>query len=305
MAKILITPRSLTRERHPAFSRIEGAGHEIVTSTPGVQPSEEELLGLVSDIAGYLAGVEKISAKVLEAAKNLKVIGRNGVGIDNIDLEAADRLAIKVCPTPGANAQGVAELTIALMFSLARWVPFSSSELKAGNWSRRKGTELTGKVLGVIGCGNIGKKAAGMGAVLGMRVLGYDMYPDESFSPAGFSWSSLEEVLSGSDFISLHCPGGEKPLIDSAAVSSIKKGSFLINTARAALVDEQAVLAGLDSGQLAGYGVDVFDPEPPEDFTLAGHEKVIATPHIGGFTKESVDRATGGAIEQILENIDG
>jgi D-3-phosphoglycerate dehydrogenase / 2-oxoglutarate reductase len=303
VGKILITPRSLTRERHPAFSRIEEAGHEIVTSTPGVQPSEEELLELVPDIDGYLAGVEKISVKVLEAAKKLKVIGRNGVGIDNIDLEAAKRLAIKVCPTPGANARGVAELTIALMFSLARWIPFSSGELKAGNWSRRKGTELTGKVLGVIGCGSIGRLVAAMGTVLGMQVLGYDMYPDKSFSPAGFSWSSLDEVLSGSDFISLHCPGGDKPLVDSAAVSSMKKGTFLLNTARAVLVSEKAVLAGLDSGQLAGYGVDVFDPEPPEDFTLAGHEKVIATPHIGGFTQESVDRATRGAIEQILENI--
>ncbi|MCF7928822.1 MAG: phosphoglycerate dehydrogenase [Spirochaetales bacterium] len=305
MGTILITPRSLTRERHPAFSRIEDAGHEIVTSTPGVQPSEEELLELVPAVDGYLAGVEKISAKVLEAAKNLKVIGRNGVGIDNIDLEAAKRLTIKVCPTPGSNAQGVAELTIALMFSLARWIPFSSSELKAGDWSRRKGTELTGKTLGVIGCGNIGKRVAAAGAVLGMQVLGYDMYPDGSFSPSGFSWSSLEGILSGSDFVTLHCPSGNKPLIDSAAVSSMKKGAFLINTARAALVDEQAVITGLDSGRLAGYGVDVFDPEPPEDFTLAGHEKVIPTPHIGGFTKESVDRATVGAIEQILENIDG
>mgnify|MGYP006293233293 CR=1 FL=1 len=305
MGKILITPRSLTRERHEAFSLIEEAGHEIVTSTAGVQPSEEELLGLVADIDGYLAGVEKISAAVLEAAKKLKVIGRNGVGIDNIDLPAAERLGITICPTPGANAQGVAELAVGLLFSLVRWIPYSSCELKGGTWNRRKGTELNGKTLGVVGCGNIGKRVAGLAAGLGMTVRGYDMYPDTAFSPGGFTWSTLKDLISGSDFISLHCPAGEKPLIDAAAVSSMKAGTYLINTARAALVDEAAVMEGLDSGRLAGYATDVFDPEPPEDFTLVQHEKVIASPHIGGFTKESVDRATRGAIQQILENIDG
>ncbi len=305
MGKILITPRSLTRERHPAFSLIEEAGHTIITSTPGVQPSEEELLNLVPEIDGYLAGVEKISARVLEAAKNLQVIGRNGVGTDNIDLETAQRLGIKICPTPGANAQGVAELTIGLLFSLVRWIPFSCSALKSESWSRRKGTELRGKTLGVIGCGNIGKKVAALGAVLGMQVLGYDMYPDNTYCPEGFGWGNLEDILKAADFLTLHCPAGENPLIDGPVITNMKEGVYLVNTARAALIDEQAVLAGLNSGRLAGYATDVFDPEPPEDFTLLHHEKVIGTPHIGGYTKESVDRATKGAIEQILENIYG
>lgn len=305
MGKILITPRSLTRERHPAFSRIEQAGHEVVTATPGVQPSEEELLGLVPGIDGYLAGVEKISAAVLEAAKNLKVIGRNGVGVDNIDLEAAERLGIKICPTPGANAQGVAELTIGLLFSLVRAIPFSSGKLKAESWSRRKGTELTGKTLGVIGCGSIGKRAASLGTALGMKVIGYDMYPDTNYCPEGFGWSDLENILTTSDCISLHCPAGDKPLIDETALAKMKDGTYLINTARAALVDEEALLRALDTEKVAGYATDVFDPEPPEDFTLVQHKKVIATPHIGGFTKESIDRATVGAIEQILEELHG
>ena len=138
MGTVLITPRSLTRERHPAFSLIENAGHTIVTSTPGVQPSEEELLRLVPDIDGYLAGVETIGAKVLEAAKNLKVIGRNGIGIDNIDIETAKRLNIKICPTPGANARGVAELAVALLFSLSRAIPYSDAQLKTKNWEAQK-----------------------------------------------------------------------------------------------------------------------------------------------------------------------
>lgn len=305
MGKVLITPRSLTRERHPAFSLIEEAGHEIVTSTPGVQPSEEELLTLVGDIEGYLAGVEKISAKVLEAAENLKVIGRNGAGIDNVDLEAAERLNIKVRPTPGANAQGVAELTISLIFSLLRWIPFSDAYLKSQEWKRKKGMEVEGKTLGLIGCGDIGQKVAVMASALGMKVKAYRRTPDKSFAPANFSWSPEEEVLSTSDIVSLHCPAGEKPLIDAAAVASMKKGAYLINTARAAVIDEKAVYDGLESGQLSGYAMDVFPQEPPQDYTLVKHESVIATPHIGGFTKESVDRATTGAIEQILEEMNG
>lgn len=305
MGKVLITPRSLTRERHPAFSLIEEAGHEIVTSTPGVQPSEEELLSLVGDIEGYLAGVEKISAKVLEAAKQLKVIGRNGAGIDNVDLETAERLNIKVRPTPGANAQGVAELTIALMFSILRWIPFSDSHLKSKEWKRKKGIEIEGKTLGLIGCGDIGQKVAVMASALGMKVTAYRRTPDKSFAPANFTWASEEEVLSTADIVSLHCPAGAKPLIDAEAVSSMKKGAYLINTARAAVIDEKAVYDGLESGRLSGYAMDVFPQEPPADFTLVQHESVIATPHIGGFTEESVDRATTGAIEQILEEMNG
>jgi len=303
MATILITPRSLTRERHPAFDLIEQAGHTIVTSTPGVQPGEEELLSLVPDIEGYLAGVEKISGKVLKAASKLKVIGRNGVGVDNIDLDTAQSLGIKICPTPGANAQGVAELAVGLLFALVRSIPFSDGRMKSGEWVRRKGTEVAEKTLAVIGCGNIGKRVAAAAGGLGMRVAGYDMYPDKEFSVPGFGWTSLEEALSTGDFITLHCPAGERPLIDAAALKTMKQGAYLINTARAALVDEQALLEALNNEKISGYATDVFDPEPPGDFTLAGHERVIATPHIGGFTKESVDRATRDAVEQILQHL--
>jgi phosphoglycerate dehydrogenase-like enzyme len=258
---------------------------------------------LVPEIDGYLAGVEKIGAAVLESAKKLKVIGRNGIGVDNIDLETAERLGIKICPTPGANARGVAELAVALLFSLLRAVPYSDSRLKSRSWERKKGIEAEGKTVGLVGCGNIGKKVASMASALGMKVLASDPYPDGSFCPPNFAWSSFEEVLSRSDILSLHCPAGDRPLIDGAAVSRMKEGAYLINTARAALIDEKAVIAGLENGRIAGYGTDVFPEEPPADYTLIRHEAVIATPHVGGYTEESVDRATTGAIEQILENI--
>ena len=303
MGKILITPRSLTKERHPAFAMLEEAGYEIVTATPGVKPDEDELVKLLPGCVGYLAGVETVSARVLEAAKDLKVISRNGTGTDSVDLEKAKELGITVCTTPGANSRGVAELTVGLLFALLRSIPFSDRKMKREEWARRKGMEVEGKTLGLVGCGAIGQKVAQMTAPMGMTVLGYGEPPDESFVLDGFRWASLEEVLGEADIVSLHCPAGPKPLIDKTAIAAMKPGAYLINTSRAAVVDEAAVLAALESGDLSGYGADVFTGEPPEDYTLAKNDKVVATPHIGGFTAESVERATVWAIENILENI--
>ena len=157
MEKILITPRSLTKEGHPALELLRKAGFQVITCTPGKSPEEEELLRLLPGCVGYLAGVEKVSARVLEAAKGLKVISRNGAGISNVDLEAARRLNIQVLPTPGANARGVAELTIGLILALLRSIPWSDGQLKAEAWSRRQGIELEGRTLGLVGCGDIGK----------------------------------------------------------------------------------------------------------------------------------------------------
>jgi phosphoglycerate dehydrogenase-like enzyme len=245
--------------------------------------------------------VEKVSARVLEAAQGLKVISRNGAGIDNVDLETAKRLGIEVRPAPGANARGVAELTIALVFALLRWIPWSDGQLKRQSWSRKQGLELAGRTLGLVGCGNIGRLVVELATAVGLKTMAFKRSPDPSFAPAHFRWVSPEELYAGADLISMHCPAGSKPVIDREAIGKMKKGAFLVNTARAGVVDEQAVLEALDSGKLAGYAVDVFAQEPPKDWKLAAHEKVIATPHIGGFTEESVSRATEDAVRNILE----
>lgn len=301
MGKILVTPRSLTKEGHPALERLKQAGHQVVTCTPGKSPEEAELLALLPGCVGYLAGVEKVSARVLEAAKGLKVISRNGAGIDNVDLKAAERLGIQVRPAPGANARGVAELTVGLVFSLLRSIPWSDAQLKRQAWSRRQGLELAGRTLGLVGCGNIGRLVVELATGVGMKTMAFKRHPDPSFAPPNFRWVGPEELYAGSDVVSLHCPAGEKPVIDREAIARMKKGVYLVNTARAGVVDEQAVLEALDSGRIAGYAVDVFAQEPPKDWKLAGHEKVIATPHIGGFTEESVSRATEDAVRNILE----
>lgn len=308
MNKVLISPRSLTRDGHPSLTLLEDAGFEIVFATPGKQPTEEELLQLLPGCIGYLAGVEKISARVLEAAKGLKVISRNGSGIDNIDLEAAKKAGIEICRTEGANAKGVAELTIGSMFALARYLPFHDAGMKDEKWERRKGVELEGKTLGLIGCGQIGKETAVRALGVGMQVKAFRRNPDRSFTPSDkFSWTSLEELLKTADVISLHRPANPDgtPVVNAEMIAQMKKGVLLINTARASLIDEAAVLEALEDGRIGGVATDVYVKEPPEDYGLVKHDRVIATPHLGGFTKESVDRATTEAVKNIIQTLEG
>ena len=305
--RILVTPRSVTKAGHPSLQRLRDAGFEVVFCAPGRQPDEAELLRLLPGCAGYLAGVEKISARVLEEAPGLNVISRNGVGIDNIDLEAARRLGIAVCTTPGANARGVAEMAIGLMFALARAVPASDRALKEGRWERTQGMELNGRVLGVVGCGQVGRVVTAMALGIGMRVAGYDIVRSPAFNPGGgFQYVEFNDLLAAADVVSLHCPAcpGGRPLVDRAALARMKKGALLINTARASLVDEAAALEALESGSLGGLATDVYLEEPPGDLKLVRHPKVVATPHAAGSTAESVGRAMEQAVDNLLEHLD-
>ncbi len=285
---------------------MQDAGFELVLSSPGQQPGEDELLRLLPGCAGYLAGVEEISARVLEAARGLRVISRNGVGVDNIDLAAAQRLRIVVRKAVGANARSVAELALAHILALARWIPHGDRGIKAGGWERRKGTELIGKTLGLLGCGHIGRLVAKLALAFDMKVLAYDVMPDPAYAPSpDFRYASLDEVFEQSDMVSLHCPAlpNGRPLIDATALARMKKGVFLVNTARADLIDRAALIAALRSGRVAGVAVDVFETEPPESDSLVGSDRVIATPHIGGFTGESVDRAVHLAVDNLLAEL--
>ena len=301
--KILVTPRSLTKGGDPALDLLKAAGHQLVFCTPGKAPDEQELMGLVPGCAGWLAGVEKITDAVLARADCLKVISRNGTGVDSVDLAACEKRGIAVLRAEGANARGVAELTIALVLSLLRSVPFGDARLKTGGWERRQGTELDGRTLGVVGTGRIGKLVTRFALGMDMQVLGFDAYPDSRFAPSSsFRYVPLGELLGSSDIVTLHCPHapGEKPLIDAAALGGMKKGAVLVNTARGGLVDDSAVLAALKDGRLAGYGVDAYDKEPPGPSELLAHDRVIATPHVGAFTAESVSRATRVAVDNLL-----
>ena len=301
MKKVYIGSRTLTLEGHPALKRLQNAGLELIFGPPGKRPSEEDQIKILPECIAYLAGTEKISEKVLRSSKNLKVISRNGVGINNIDLKVARELGIEVTITPGSNAQGVAELAITLMLNALRSVPIQNKDLKMGEWNRIKGIEIDRKTLGVLGCGNIGRRVINMALGLGMKVLGYDLYPDNSFHPSdNFKFVDLQEVIRSSDIISLHIPPGDKPIIDKEALSMMKDGVYIINTARAEVVDELEIVNALNTNKVQIYATDVYKQEPPELDDLLSHPKTICTPHIGAYTEESINRAVEAAVDNIL-----
>ncbi len=301
--RIAITPRSLSGSGHPVLTRLMDEGFEIVFPAPGKTPSEEDLLRAIPGCVGWLAGVEPISTRVLDAAKGLRVISRNGTGIDNIDLREAEARGITVERAMGANARGVAELAVGLLLSSYRHIPWSHQHLVKGEWCRRIGQEVKGRTLAVIGCGAIGREVVNMALGLGMEVIGYDPYPDSRFAPNGFHFAGLEDAMVTADAVSFHCPPGEKPILDDVMLSRMKKGVIIVNTARAELIDDAAMLTALGNGQVTTLATDVFHHEPPESSALLSHERVILTPHAGGFTEESVDRATSVAVDNLLKNL--
>ncbi len=306
MEHIIVTPRSLSKGDHPLLKKLTDAGYGLVFPSPGRQPTERELASVIGDAVGYVAGVEPITAATLNAASKLRVISRNGTGIDNIDAEAAARRHIVIRKADGANARGVAELAVGLMLAAARGIPASDRGLKAEQWKRSQGFELEGKTLGIIGVGKVGKLVAGFALAFGMKALAYDAYPDRGFAPSPeFGFVALEELLERADIVTLHCPPlpDRRPLISEARLASMRRGAIIINTARQSLVDEAALVRALEDGSISCYAIDAFDREPPEDFSLAKHERVIVTPHIGGFTAESVERAAEAAIDNLLDTL--
>jgi D-3-phosphoglycerate dehydrogenase / 2-oxoglutarate reductase len=304
MSRILVTPRSLTRDGSPALKPLEEAGYELVFSPPGRLPSEAELVDLLPGCTGYLAGVEPIGESVLAAADELVAISRNGAGIDNVDLEAAGRQGVLVLRAAGANARAVAELTLGLILCSLRQIVRESTLLAHGSFERLQGHEAGGRTLGVVGCGAIGRLVTRFGLALGMNVLAHDVAPDNGFSPgAGFRFATLAEVLSAADVVSLHCPPlpDGRPLLAAAELALMRPGAVLVNTARSGLVDPAGVLAALDASALSAYAMDVADAASTELDALLRHERVIATPHIGAYTEESVARATAAAVENLLD----
>ena len=306
MPRILVTPRSVTSEGHPALARLTRAGFEIVMPPAGKMPAASDLKQLLPGCVGWLAGVEPITDDVLSAASDLRIISRNGTGIDAIDLESARRRGIEIRRADGANARGVAELAIGMILALARSLPYSDAAIKAGGWSRRKGFELEGKTLGVVGCGKIGRIVAALARGLGMQVVGHDPFAeqsDQSLDAPLVHLVYLDEVFALSHVITLHCPppADGRPLVDARRLGLAKPGVVIVNTARHELVDIPALVAAIERGHVAGAALDVFDAEPPIERSHLASDRILATPHIGGFTDESVDRAVDVAVTNLLE----
>jgi D-3-phosphoglycerate dehydrogenase len=260
----------------------------------GLKP--EELAAIIGQYHGLgIRSATKVTAAILENPGSLKIIGRAGVGVDNIDVKAAAAKNVLVINTPQGNAAAAAEMAIALMFALARKVPQAAEAMRQGIWEKKKfmGVEIAGKTLGVVGLGNIGRQAAERGVGLKMSVIGYDpLVKSETGLPAGVKLASLDDIITKSDFITLHVPltPDTKDLFNTATFARMKKGSYLINCARGGIVNEADVLEALKSGQLAGAALDVFSKEPPEPSPLFAHENLIASPHLGASTREAQEK---------------
>ncbi|MBI5060364.1 D-2-hydroxyacid dehydrogenase [candidate division KSB1 bacterium] len=268
---------------------------------------------LVQQIGPYHAIVvrsaTKVTAPVIDAGRNLKLIVRGGVGVDNIDVAHAERQGVKVMNTPGASSDSVAELALGLMFAVARELPAATASMKAGVFDKKafsKGMEVGGKVLGIIGMGRIGTKLAQKAASLGMRVIvAYDKFPEVAKSH-GVPLLTKREVIEQADFLSLHVPYDKTagPDITATEIGWMKQGAVLINCARGGVVDEQALLDALNAGKLRGAGIDVWVGEPSPRKDLVEHPKVVAAPHIGAATVEAQARV-GGEVVQILKEFFG
>jgi len=280
-----------------------------VTANPKIT-ADELIAALPEYDALVVRSRTKVNAKVIAAAAKLKVIGRAGVGVDNIDVPAAVAKGITVVNSPLAASVAVAELTVGLMFALARGIAAADASLKQNKWEKSAfmGTELDGKTLGLLGLGRIGTETAKRAVALGMKVVAYDpaLQPDQI--KARFAEpASFDEVLEKSDYVSLHLPltAANKGLLGAAQFGKMKKGARLVCAARGGVVDEAALKAALDSGQLAGAALDVFAAEPPEAGSIATHPKVVATPHIGAQSHEAQTRAGIAIAEEVVAALQG
>ena len=303
---VMTKPRVLISDSmsSQAVAIFEERGVEVVQSS---KLSEAELFDMIGDFDGLaLRSSTRVTEELLQHAERLKVVGRAGIGVDNVDVPACTKRGVVVMNTPLGNAITTAEHAMAMMLSLARDIPQATSSTRAGKWekSRFMGVELTGKMLGLIGAGNIGSIVAGKALGYGLKVQAYDPFlTDERAAKLGVKKVDLDTLLGSSDIISLHVPKTPETsnIISASALNKMKAGSMLINCARGGLVDELALLAALQSGHLRGAALDVFEVEPARDNPLFELDSVICTPHLGASTIEAQEKVAIQIAEQISD----
>ncbi|MFP5288921.1 MAG: phosphoglycerate dehydrogenase, partial [Thermoanaerobaculia bacterium] len=286
---------------------LEQAGVEVHQLTAEERPHLPEILD------GYDALVVRsstqVTADLLRAGKSLKVVGRAGIGVDNVDVAAATEQGVLVVNAPTANLMSATEHTFALLLALARRVPEADASMKAGEWNRKlTGVELQGKTLGVVGFGRIGQRVADRARGFEMKIVAHDPFLDAAAArKLGVDLLPLDELLAAADVVTLHVPLTDQTrnLLDRARLAKMKKGALVINCARGGVVDEDALLEALESGHLGGAALDVFAEEPPKDLRLVRHGKVVATPHLGAQTREAQERISLETAQMVLEALAG
>ncbi len=307
--KILVTPTSMQANKaNPALDRLKSFADEIIYNEKGRPLTEDELLEVLPECDGYLAGLDQVTGKVLRACPNLKAISRYGVGYERVDLAVANEMGIMVSNTPGANSQAVGELAFGMMLALARHMIPLDQDTKNGGWKRSTGIELYGKTIGIVGLGAIGKIVARCATGFAMKVLAYDPFINKEYcAENGIEISSFDDVMKKSDFISLHLPltAETKNIVDERVFAMMKEGAILINASRGGIIDEVAAEKALKEGKLGGLGLDAFETEPPKESPLLQYDNVIALPHTGAHTKEATSGMANMAVDNLIAMLSG
>lgn len=291
--KILVTATNYSKYCSAGKKILEEAGCEIVENPHGRPYTFEELKDIVPDIDGVVVGVDTWDESVFRLAPKLKAMARFGVGVDNIDLEAAKAHGIIVCNSPGINSSAVAEQAVALMLCLVRDIPKLNAAVRSGGWPRPMFHELKSRTVGFLGFGAIARQAAERLAGFHPRMIAYDMYPNqEAAARLGVELVSLKEVLTQSDIISIHLPATDetKHFIDQNTIADMKDGVLIVNTARGSIVNEEDMAEAMNNGKVGGFGTDVFEKEPVDlNGPLFRLEHYIATPHVSAETYENCE----------------
>ena len=306
MEKVLVTPRSYGKNNPALFAMLKDAGYEVVGNETGGIMSKEQILGAIPDCVGVILGVDPFDADVIAAAPKLRAIAKYGVGVDNIDLEAAKARGIKVSRTVGANSEAVADYAMALMLALSRKVVPIDRRCRRGDWGKVTTIDVSRKTLGLFGLGAIGKHVARRAQGFSMKAMAYDVCWDEDYARAnGIERAEPERIFREADFISLHLPllPETRDFIGEAEIALMKPTAVLINTARGGLIDENALLKALKENRIWGAGIDAFMHEPPEDKMWFELDNVVLGSHCAASTVGATENMGTMATENLIRDL--
>ncbi len=307
--KVLITATSFSEVTKEPEDRLIEAGYEVAHNPYGRPMTAEEMAPLLEGVDGCAAGVDDFSAAAFARGDRLKVVARHGAGIDQVDIAECTRRGIVVANLPGANAEAVADMTLALMLAVARHIPEGDRATKAGQWVNTYGVDLFQATVGILGLGRIGKGVAKRCLGFDGRILAYDPYFDQTFAAQHSidRADSLEQVMKEADFVCLHMPVTDETrgIIDASKIALMKPTAILVNTARGALVDEDALADALEEGRIFGAGLDVYATEPPTDSRLLNCERTVTMPHVSSNTPGALLAMGNGVVDAIMAVFNG
>jgi D-3-phosphoglycerate dehydrogenase len=306
--KILVASRSFGPNCPDAIDRLLETGADLIPNPWGRTPKEDELVDAMRDVDVLVSGTEPVTARVLDAARNLKLIAKHGVGFENINLDSARARNVPVVIAGGAISDSVADMALALLLGCARHIPQGHHAVREGKWPRMVGVEMRGKTLGIVGLGQVGREVAKRAHAFGVQIIAYDLFRHDQFAREyGVEYVSLRDLLMRSDFISLHAPVTDESrhLINAVSLSLMKPTAYLINTARGELIDEIALTHALREKRIAGAACDVFEKEPPGDNPLFHLDNFIAAPHSAGQTHDGLRKLGEVTVDNIIRLMNG